>query len=34
MFAGRLGTVAIAGALALRATRRRYELPKERPLIG
>jgi len=34
MFVGRLGPVVIASALALRVTRRHYELPKERPLIG
>lgn len=34
MFIGRLGPVVVASALALRVTRRHYELPKERPLIG
>jgi len=34
MFVGRLGPVVIASALALRVTRRHYELPKERPQIG
>lgn len=34
MFVGRLGPVVIATALALRVTKRHYELPKERPLIG
>jgi trk system potassium uptake protein len=34
MFVGRLGPVVVAGALALRITKRHYELPKERPLIG
>ena len=34
MFVGRLGPVVIASALALRVTKRHYELPKERPLIG
>ena len=34
MFIGRLGPVVVASALALRITRRHYELPKERPLIG
>lgn len=34
MFVGRLGPVVIASALALRITKRHYELPKERPLIG
>jgi len=34
MFVGRLGPVVIASALALRVSKRHYELPKERPLIG
>lgn len=34
MFVGRLGPVVVASALALRITKRHYELPKERPLIG
>lgn len=34
MFVGRLGPVVVASALALRVTKRHYELPKERPLIG
>ncbi|MUK00628.1 TrkH family potassium uptake protein [Vibrio cholerae] len=34
MFAGRLGPVTLATALALRSTPRYYEYPKERPLIG
>ena len=34
MFVGRLGPIVIASALALRVTKRHYELPKERPLIG
>ncbi len=34
MFVGRLGPVVIASALALRITKRHYELPKERPLLG
>ncbi len=34
MFIGRLGPVVVASALALRVSRRHYELPKERPLIG
>ena len=34
MFVGRLGPIVIASALALRITKRHYELPKERPLIG
>ncbi len=34
MFIGRLGPVALGTALALRRETRRYELPKERPIIG
>jgi trk system potassium uptake protein len=34
MFIGRLGPVVIASALALRVSKRHYELPKERPLLG
>ena len=34
MFAGRLGPVTLASALALRAKPLHYEYPKERPLIG
>ncbi len=34
MAAGRLGPVTVASALALRSRPVRYELPKERPLIG
>ena len=34
MFIGRLGPVVVASALALRVSKRHYELPKERPLIG
>ena len=34
MFIGRLGPVVVASALALRVTKRHYELPKERPLLG
>jgi len=34
MFVGRIGPVVVASALALRVTKRHYELPKERPLIG
>ena len=34
MFIGRLGPVVVAYALALRVTKRHYELPKERPLLG
>lgn len=34
MFAGRLGPITLASAIALRRTNRLYEYPKERPLIG
>ncbi len=34
MFAGRLGPVTVASALALRQRERRYELPEERPIVG
>lgn len=34
MFVGKLGPVVVASALALRVTKRHYELPKERPLLG
>lgn len=34
MFAGRLGPVTLASALALRSTERQYEYPEERPIIG
>lgn len=34
MFAGRVGPVTVASALALRTRRLMYELPKERPIIG
>lgn len=34
MFAGRLGPVTLASALALRSSSRRYEYAEERPLIG
>lgn len=34
MFAGRVGPVTVASALALRSQRRLYDYPKERPLIG
>lgn len=34
MFAGRLGPVTLASALALRQRRRLFDLPKERPVIG
>ncbi|WP_245930012.1 TrkH family potassium uptake protein [Allonocardiopsis opalescens] len=34
MFAGRLGPVTLAAALALRERSLRYELPEERPIVG
>ncbi|WP_425594335.1 TrkH family potassium uptake protein [Saccharomonospora xinjiangensis] len=34
MFAGRIGPITLASALALRERTRRYELPEERPIIG
>lgn len=34
MFVGRVGTVTVASALALRARRRHYSLPEERPIVG
>ena len=34
MLFGRLGPIVVATSLALRKTKRHYELPKERPLIG
>jgi len=34
MFVGRLGTVTLASALALRERRRLYRLPEERPIVG
>ncbi|TQE20931.1 TrkH family potassium uptake protein [Streptomyces ipomoeae] len=34
MFAGRLGPISLASALALRRRDRRYTLPEERPVIG
>jgi Trk-type K+ transport system membrane component len=34
MFIGRLGPISVATALALRKTRRHFEYPRERPLIG
>ncbi|WP_307814567.1 potassium transporter TrkG [Glycomyces sp. YM15] len=34
MFVGRVGTVAVAAALALRARQRRYSFPEERPLVS
>lgn len=34
MFMGRVGTITLASALALRERQRRYELPEERPVVG
>lgn len=34
MFIGRVGTVTVAAALALRRRPRRYRLPEERPIVG
>ncbi|ADD41215.1 H(+)-transporting two-sector ATPase [Stackebrandtia nassauensis DSM 44728] len=34
MFAGRVGTVAVATALALRVRHRRFRFPEERPIVG
>jgi trk system potassium uptake protein len=34
MFAGRIGPITLATALALRQTERRYRYPEERPIIG
>ncbi len=34
MFAGRLGPITLASAIALKRTSRLYEYPKERPIIG
>lgn len=34
MFAGRLGPITFASALALRERTRRYDLPEGRPVIG
>jgi hypothetical protein len=34
MLFGRLGPIVVATSLALRKTKRHFELPKERPLIG
>lgn len=34
MFVGRVGTVTVASALALRARRRGYHYPEERPIVG
>lgn len=34
MFVGRVGTITVASALALRASQRRYRYPQERPIVG
>jgi trk system potassium uptake protein len=34
MFIGRVGSITLVSALALRERRRRYELPEERPIVG
>jgi trk system potassium uptake protein TrkH len=34
MFVGRVGTITVASALALRAAHRRYRYPEERPIVG
>lgn len=34
MFAGRVGPITLAAALALRERSRRYDLPEERPIVG
>ncbi|WP_226346396.1 TrkH family potassium uptake protein [Agilicoccus flavus] len=34
MFVGRVGTITVASALALRSHRRHYHLPEERPIVG
>jgi Trk-type K+ transport system membrane component len=34
MFVGRVGTVTVASALALRSRQRLYQLPDERPIVG
>jgi trk system potassium uptake protein TrkH len=34
MFAGRLGPITVASALALRERRKLYQLPEERPIVG
>jgi len=34
MFAGRLGPITLASALAMRERNRRYRLPEERPIVG
>jgi trk system potassium uptake protein len=34
MFIGRVGTVAVASALALNTRQRKYRYPEERPIVG
>jgi hypothetical protein len=34
MFAGRIGPITLASALALRERRKLYRLPEERPIVG
>jgi trk system potassium uptake protein len=34
MFLGRVGTITVASAMALRSRPRRYRLPEERPIVG
>ncbi|MGH8876076.1 MAG: TrkH family potassium uptake protein [Stackebrandtia sp.] len=34
MYTGRVGTITVAAALALRTRHRRYRLPEERPIVG
>jgi trk system potassium uptake protein len=34
MFVGRVGSITVATALALRARKRLYRFPEERPIVG
>jgi trk system potassium uptake protein TrkH len=34
MFVGRVGTITVASALALKSRHRHFHLPEERPVIG
>ena len=34
MFVGRVGTITVASALALRSRHHHYRLPEERPIVG
>ncbi len=34
MFVGRVGTITVASALALKTRHRHYRLPEERPIVG